>query len=100
MAIVSTNNWKNKASTSDRICKCGSWQEHWINFSKNSWPRECSISNCKNKATLGAHVINSSIKGERIIPTCASCNKLSGEFRLKNGEILVLANHSETCANF
>ena len=89
--------WKNKVGTSDRTCKCGTWKQHWINNASKTWPRNCSISGCANTATLGAHIINKSVDGEKIIPSCDACNKLSNEFDLVDGTILVSANKSETC---
>ncbi|WP_139816719.1 hypothetical protein [Paenibacillus barengoltzii] len=89
--------WKNKKGTGSRSCNCGSWKDHWINNSKKAWPSTCSISGCNNAATLGAHVINSKVSGEKIVPACASCNKLDSEFSLKGGVTLVSANKQETC---
>lgn len=42
-------------------------------------------------------VINSDVSGEKIVPMCESCNKLTGCFDLKCGVTLVSANKSETC---
>lgn len=38
-----TAGWKNKAGTGNRLCKCGSWTQHWLNFSDESWPKKCSV---------------------------------------------------------
>lgn len=89
--------WKNKKGTSNRTCNCGSWKNHWINVSKEKWPEICSILGCNNSATLGAHIINSDVRGEYIVPACDSCNQLSCEFDLKSGIILVSANKQKTC---
>lgn len=89
--------WKNKKGTSNRSCNCGSWKQHWINCSGKSWPAKCSISGCTNTATLGAHIINSDVSGEYIVPACDSCNKLDSEFNLKGGITLVSANKQKTC---
>lgn len=89
--------WKNKAGTGTRSCKCGSWKQHWINASGKSWPEKCSITGCDNDATLGAHIINAKVSGEKITPACGSCNKLGSEFSLKNGTTLVSANKQQTC---
>ena len=94
---VTADGWKNKVGTGERSCKCGSWKQHWINASGKPWPSKCSIKGCTNDATLGAHIINSSVSGEKIVPACDSCNKLSGEFSLKGGVTLVSANKQETC---
>lgn len=90
-------NWKNKNGTGGRTCVCRSWKQHWINFSNKNWPGTCSVSGCNEKPTLGAHVINSDVSGEKIVPMCESCNKLPGYFDLKRGVTLVSANKSETC---
>ncbi|KUO52321.1 MAG: hypothetical protein APF76_04615 [Desulfitibacter sp. BRH_c19] len=94
---VTASGWKNRGGTGSRSCNCGTWKQHWINCLGKSWPNECSISGCTNKATLGAHIINSEVSGEKIVPACDSCNKLSGEFTLKGGVTLVSANKKETC---
>lgn len=91
------NGWKNKNGTSGRTCKCGSWKQHWINASSKPWPAACSVAGCGNSATLGAHIINSSVSGEYIMPACELCNKLSSTFNLKGGVTLVSANKQETC---
>lgn len=96
---LTANNWKNKKGTGGRSCKCGSWKQHWINNSGKSWPNKCSIEGCLNSATRGAHVINTNVSGERIVPACDSCNKLGYEFNLKGEVTLVSANKSATCEN-
>ncbi len=94
---ITCHGWKNKVGTQNRECKCGSWKQHWINNSGERWPEKCSISGCSNAATLGAHVYNPNVSGEKIIPACDSCNKKTGEFSLKAGVTLVSANKKETC---
>ena len=94
---IPTTGWKNKAGTADRGCKCGTWKDHWIKFAKKTWPATCSVQGCSSAPTLGAHVINSAVAGERIVPMCDSCNKLSGTFTLKVSITVPSANKSETC---
>lgn len=89
--------WKNKGGTGERNCKCGSWKRHWLNFSGQKWPKECSVKGCNNEPTLGAHVISYTKKGERIVPMCAACNKRTDSFALKKNAVDVSANRSETC---
>lgn len=89
--------WKNKNGTSDRDCKCGTWKQHWINFSKKDWPSSCRVSDCNSAATLGAHIYHADVAGERISPMCNSCNGLSGSFSLKGSTNLPSASTSETC---
>ncbi len=98
--ILPTDGWRNKGGTAGRSCNCGSWKQHWINFSSESWPLLCSVEGCVNKAVLGAHIYNtnSEVTGEYIAPTCDSCNKLTSIFSLKDGTTLVSANKQKTCA--
>lgn len=97
MADVTGYNWKNKNGTAIRACSCGTWKQHWLNFSEEEWPDSCSVSGCTNKPTLGAHVINSKVSGERIVPMCDSCNRRTDYFDLKGNVTLVSANKSNTC---
>ncbi len=92
-----TSGWKNKGGTGNRSCKCGSWKQHWINYTGKSWPKECSVKGCTSDATLGAHIYNPNVSGEKIVPACDPCNKLTGEFTLKDGVTLVPANKQDTC---
>ena len=94
---ITAENWKNKKGTSNRSCKCGSWIQHWVNGSGKSLPKKCSIEGCDNLSTLGAHIINPNVSGEKIVPACDSCNQTSDEFNLKGGITVVSANKSETC---
>ena len=89
--------WMNKGGTSVRSCSCGSWAQHWINYSSRSWPSTCSVQGCSNKPSLGAHIINPNVMGEKIAPMCDSCNKLMGRFNLKGEIVLPSANVLETC---
>lgn len=89
--------WKNKKGTGLRSCNCGSWKNHWINYSGELWPLTCSIEGCYNIATLGAHIINQKVSGEKIVPACDSCNKLEGKFNLKDSVTLVPASKQKTC---
>jgi hypothetical protein len=97
MGTITANNWKNKGGTGDRDCKCGTWKQHWVNGSGKTFPDKCSVKSCNNSATLGAHIINTNVSGERIIPACDSCNKLGSEFDLKGSITLISANKANTC---
>ena len=90
--------WKNVNGTSDRRCNCGSWLQHWINFSGQTWPKKCSVVNCSNPAEVGAHVYNSlASMYEYIVPMCKSCNGKNEPFAIDEGVVKVSANVSETC---
>lgn len=94
---ITAEGWANKKGTSDRSCGCGTWKQHWLNNCSKSWPDKCSVKGCSNKPTLGAHVYNPNVEGERIVPMCDSCNGLDSTFDLKGGVTLVSANKSKTC---
>lgn len=95
--VLTEIGWKNKAGTGGRVCRCGSWQQHWINFTRKPWPTYCSVVGCFNAPTLGAHLINQNVEGEWIVPLCESCNKRGDVFNLKDGTTVESANTSQTC---
>lgn len=90
--------WYNKAGTGSRGCACGSWAQHWINFAQAPWPEQCVVASCSSKPTLGGHVANPAVAGERIAPLCAACNSRTDTFSLKGGVSLPSANQTDTCA--
>lgn len=96
MGLTATG-WANKGGTGGRSCGCGSWKQHWLNCTGKSWPDACSISGCNSTPTLGGHIYNSEVMGERIAPICDSCNKLSGTFTLKGSISIPSANKAKTC---
>ena len=55
------------------------------------------LKDVKNKPTLGAHVYNSEVSGEKIIPACNSCNQWEKPFNIKIDTQFVSANKNETC---
>ncbi len=94
---IPTAGWFNKGGTADRTCVCGSWQQHWVNFARKPWPVQCSVEGCNCRPTVGGHVVNPSVEGERIVPLCNSCNGLTTTFSLKGGIAVPSANKAETC---
>lgn len=89
---------KNKGGTSGRNCKCGSWINHYKNFSTGS-TLYCSVKNCYERATVGAHIVlaDSLDKSEYIVPFCDSHNQqFDGVFEIGDTD-LAPANRSETC---
>ncbi len=94
---IPANGWKNKVGTAGRSCNCGTWMRHWTRFANKPWPASCSVLGCSSAATLGAHVINSAVNGERIVPMCNSCNGKSSLFSLKGSISVPSANISNTC---
>ena len=95
--MATTTGWKNKGGTAERACKCGSWKQHWINFAGKKWPSDCSVKGCTAAPTLGAHIHNPNVTGEKIVPMCTTCNAKTDSFDLNAGVTLVSANRSETC---
>lgn len=86
--------------TSQNICKCGSWLEHWKNFSGQPLPTSCPVSNCYEKPEVGAHVQKDSIldKAWYIVPLCKTHNRETDKSLTISDNIkLVSANVSETC---
>jgi hypothetical protein len=94
---------KNANGTADRECECGSWLEHWENFSGQT-ATKCAVSGCDNIATDGAHVTRPIAKNDDykthsyIVPMCKSHNGQHGaEFDTKENTTFVWANVSKTC---
>ena len=86
--------------TSESSCKCGTWLDHWKNFSHQSLPEYCPVVGCKEKPGLGAHVLkdNSTDRNWYIVPLCSKHNGEKGKsFDLTTNIALVLANVSITC---
>ena len=96
---ITPNGWSNKKGTAVRACSCGTWQQHWLNFSGKTWPALCSVQGCNNVPILGAHIRNPNVEGEKIVPMCSSCNGFDSTFNLKCGVTFVSANTSVTCEN-
>lgn len=86
--------------TSDNTCKCGSWLNHWKNYSGQSLPSYCPEEKCTQKPEVGAHVQrdSSSDRSWYIVPLCKAHNARTGEsLRISDSVILVSANVSNTC---
>jgi len=91
---------KNINGTSPRTCKCGSWLDHWKNYSGQSLPRLCPEKTCSNKPEVGAHVQkdSSTDRSWYIVPLCKKCNAKTGEsLDLVDSIKLASANVAATC---
>ena len=90
--------WKNQNGTENLKCRCGTWKQHWINYTNGTWPTRCSASDCYNEPTLGGHVHMVNDRKVYIVPLCDKCNKRTDEFML-NMTIAnpVSSNIAETC---
>lgn len=93
--------WRNKGGTGERKCGCGSWKKHWMNLSKEEWPKYCSESLCLEKPKDGAHIYHPDVEGEYIVPLCAKHNhpENTDEFDLADDTIFVSANQQKSCKN-
>lgn len=86
--------------TSDNICKCGSWLNHWLNYSNQPLPSYCPEKSCYNKPEVGAHIQKDSAydKSWYIIPLCKVCNAKTREaLEISDSITLVSANVKEIC---
>jgi hypothetical protein len=86
--------------TSDKACPCGSWLDHWKNFSGQSVPAYCPEDSCLQKPEVGAHVQKDSSTDRNwyIVPLCKKHNGETGKsLNVSNHIALVSANVKETC---
>lgn len=84
--------------TSDNSCNCGSWLDHWKNYSRQSIPTDCPEKSCTKKPEVGAHVQKSGYGNWYIVPLCADHNQQTGSsLEISDSIALVSANVSETC---
>ncbi len=91
---------KNINGTSGNTCKCGSWLNHWMNFSQQSPPPFCPEEWCIGKPELGAHVQkdNSTDTGWYIVPLCSKHNGQIGQsLTIVDKIALVSAHVTRTC---
>ncbi len=88
--------------TTDTTCKCGSWLQHWKNFSVQSLPRYCPVEGCYQKDLVGAHVqlAYSIVRRWFIIPLCSLHNASKKDLDVSDTVQLVSANKSETCERY
>ena len=81
-------------------CKCGSWIEHWKNFSNAKLGDYCYEKSCTKKPEFGAHVqkVESNDNDWYIIPFCPGHNNVRDEeIELIAGAPLAPANRQKTC---
>ncbi len=86
--------------TSQNACSCGSWLDHWKNFSGQTLPTYCPENTCLKKPAVGAHVQkDSSIdRGWYIVPLCDGHNRERGKsLNIADSTAPVSANVSQTC---
>lgn len=91
---------KNINGTSQNVCKCGSWLDHWLNSSEQNLPSQCPTQGCLSKPEVGAHVQKDIAYDNSwyIVPFCKDCNGKTGQtLTISDSITLVSANVSKTC---
>ncbi len=91
---------KNINGTVDKFCKCGSWLDHWMNYSGQRLPVYCPVAGCYEKAEVGAHIQRDTPADYSwyIVPLCKRHNAQMGQpLKIGNYIILVPANVRLTC---
>lgn len=88
---------QNVRGTGNRTCYCGSWLQHWVNFSRQSLPQKCCALGCDEAPVVGGHVMktNSLDTKQYIVPICSTHNAVTQPYYVVCS--LVSANVSETC---
>jgi hypothetical protein len=82
------------------VCSCGSWLDHWKQFSGRDLPAYCPEEKCLEKPQVGAHVqVESDVdKNWYIIPLCRTHGGRTGEgLTVPDWLPLVSADVVETC---
>lgn len=94
MAIITNIN-----GTSVKNCKCGTWLNHWKNFSRQKAPFQCPVFGCLNKELVGAHVQkgNSTDRKWYIVPLCQEHNQSNKDLFISDQVELVSADKRLTC---
>ncbi len=89
---------KNINGTAKNNCNCGSWLQHWKNYSGQT-ATQCRAIGCSRTDLLGAHVQKDVYYDSRwyIVPLCSAHNHVTEAIELVAGTNLVSANVSETC---
>jgi len=89
---------KNINGTSQHTCKCGSWIQHWRNYS-GQIATECRAAGCSRKDLVGAHVQKdvSYDSSWYIVPFCNMHNQSKQKVELVANTVLVSANVATTC---
>ncbi|MCW8113986.1 hypothetical protein [Yersinia intermedia] len=85
---------KNLNNTAGKVCGCGTWLQHWKNYTKKS-NSLCGNLSCGASSEVGAHVKKVGVAGEHyIVPFCKKCNSISSddEITIWEGVDLVLAS--------
>lgn len=91
---------KNINGTTDNICHCPSWLEHWKKFGGNTVPSRCPVVGCLESPSVGAHVQKHGGLLDQdwyIIPLCQKHNKREKEYIINDTTPLIPAKVKDTC---
>ena len=93
-------NVKNINGTLHKTCKCGSWLQHWKNFSGRT-AKVCQAKSCIGTDLVGAHVQKDVDSDDTwyIVPLCHSHNRTLGLLELVMGAMLVPTDTDFTCGS-
>jgi hypothetical protein len=89
---------KNINGTTGRKCKCGTWLQHWRNYSGQT-ATICRALGCSRSDIVGAHVQKDVAYDSNwyIVPLCNLHNQSKVSIELVANTKLVSANISTTC---
>lgn len=85
--------------TATRRCNCGSWIQHWHNFTGRT-ATMCKAEGCSRRDVVGAHVRKNGVRDQShyIVPLCNLHNRQTSGVKINKGTVLVPANKSFTCS--
>jgi hypothetical protein len=86
------------SGTTSKSCSCGSWLEHWDNFS-NEKAILCSAKLCLERQLVGTHVkkVYHADNAQYIIPLCQLHDLSDKMIEISGNYILVSADPKVTC---
>jgi len=89
---------KNVNGTLQKQCKCGSWLQHWKNYSGRA-AKVCQAKSCIETDLVGTHVQKDTDNDDSwyIIPLCHSHSRALSPVELVMGAMLVPTNVDLTC---
>ena len=87
---------ENIEDTAQEDCACGTWLQHWENYSPDELPKKCVAKGCNNNVEVGAHVqkVLGNDNTAYIVPFCQSCN-MTDEYFYVPDEALIVAKQGE-----
>ncbi len=91
---------RNINGTGEHTCRCGTWLDHWKNFSKQDLPEFCPVTACVQKPEVGAHVQRDIFADNHwfIVPLCRKHNAMTGQALVLNDWIRLVSSDTRfTC---